>query len=68
MKENNVIPIVQRPQEDDDFMRAAWEMEKLGGFSYAIAQAYYAADIQNKRRLRVAFPDLFVAGFNQILR
>ena len=68
MKEDNVIPLTRRPQEDDDFIHAAWEMEKMGGFAYAIAKAYYVADKQNRLRLRVAFPDLFVAGFNAITR
>ena len=45
---------------NDDYIHAAWIMEKMGGgFASLIAKAYYAADGDNQTRLRQAFPELF---------
>jgi hypothetical protein len=45
---------------DDDYTHAAWVMERMGGrFAGHIARAYYAADSDNKARLRAAFWELF---------
>ena len=45
---------------NDDYIHAAWIMEKIGGgFASQIAKAYYAADGDNQKRLRQAFPELF---------
>lgn len=45
---------------DDDYMHAAWEMERIGGgFAARIAQAYYVADKDNREKLKVTFADLF---------
>ena len=46
---------------DDDLLKAAHEMEAMGGgFASCIAQAFYRADARNRRRLLYAFGDLFV--------
>ena len=44
---------------NDDYIHAAWIMEKMGGgFASQIAKAYYAADGDNQKRLRQAFPEI----------
>lgn len=51
---------------EDDYMHAAWAMERMGGgFAARIAQAYYVADKDNKARLRAAFGELFSKYHNQ---
>ena len=66
MKENT--PEVVRPQHDDDYVYAAYMMERIGGsFAAHIACAYFAADSHNRERLRAAFPDLFTRYFNVYL-
>lgn len=48
---------------EDDFIHACWHMPVLGGFAAKIADAYYAADRDNKRTLRYSFSSLFIKGF-----
>lgn len=58
-----------RPQTNDDFLHAAHVMERMGGgFAGHIARAFYAADKENRERLKVAFPDLFTRYYNEYLR
>ena len=46
---------------DSQLYAAAHEMEAMGGsFAASIAQAFFHADKDNKRRLLAAFGDLFV--------
>ena len=53
----------------DDYIHAAWVMERNGGsFAAAIAQAYYRADKDNAARLRVAFRELFEQYHAEYLR
>lgn len=64
MRETLIAMFSPRKQEvimtDDDYMHAAWTMERMGGgFAARIAQAYYVADKDNKARLRAAFRELF---------
>ena len=57
-----------KPESDDDFLHAAHMMEQMGGsFASCIADAYYAADRQNRERLKAAFPDLFTRHYNLYL-
>lgn len=65
---DNLIEIPIRPLSDNDFLHAAWMMDKGGSFSEAIGTAYIAADPQNRQRLRAAFPDLFTKYFNEYLK
>lgn len=45
---------------DSQLYKAAYEMEKYGGsFAATIAQAFFHADSDNKKRLLAAFGDLF---------
>ena len=46
---------------DNQLYEAAYEMAAMGGsFAAGIAQAFFHADKDNKRRLLAAFGDLFV--------
>ena len=46
----------------DDALRAAGNMERMGGgFASKLAKAYYVADSDNKQRILVAFDSLFRA-------
>ena len=65
---DNLVEMVIRPQTNNDFLQAAWTMEKGGSFADAIGTAYIAADPQNRARLRAAFPDLFTQFFNEYRR
>lgn len=57
-----------RPQTDDDYWQAAFEMKRHGGsFNQYIASAYFVADSGNRARLRAAFPDLFTRYYNLYL-
>lgn len=53
----------QTPHMDEtDLFEAARNMELRGGsFAACIAEAYYRADMRNRKRLLFAFGDLFVA-------
>ncbi len=65
---DNITQLPARPQSDDDFLHAAWEMEATGGsFAANLARTYYVADSSNKARLRAAFPDYFTGFFNVYL-
>ena len=49
------------PMTEAELYAAAHEMEAMGGsFAASIAQAFFHADKDNKRRLLAAFGDLFV--------
>lgn len=63
-----VTELIPKPKTSNDFLHAAWHMESLGEFAACIAQAYYAADLNNRNRLQAAFPELFTQGYHQWLR
>ncbi len=65
---DNLVQLVQRPSNDNDYLHAAWVMEEGGSFAAAIGDAYIAADPQNRARLRAAFPDLFTQFYNLYLQ
>lgn len=65
---NNLVKLPIRPVSDNDFLHAACMMDQGGSFADAIGTAYIAADLQNRARLRAAFPDLFTRFFNDYLR
>ena len=49
------------PMAEAELYAAAHEMEALGGsFAASIAQAFFHADKDNKKKLLAAFGDLFV--------
>lgn len=57
-----------QPMTHADLHRAAHQMIRQGGsFAAAIAEAYFAADPDNRRKLLAAFGDLF-AKFHQPTR
>jgi hypothetical protein len=62
---DNLVQLVLRPSNDNDYLHAAWMMEEGGSFAAAIGDAYIAADPQNRARLRAAFPDLFTQFYNK---
>lgn len=65
---DNLVEIPIRPISDNDFLHAACMMDKGGSFAQAIGIAYFAADPQNRARLRAAFPDLFTNYFNAYMK